>query len=95
MDKQADDAEANLDGKFLLRCSDPKLSAEAIALGYKQLLEVASWRDMKSIIAICGRSTTASRIVSTPTCCCAGWRCCSSASPKPRAVSDGPRSCRR
>ncbi len=43
--------EANLDGKYLLRCSDPKLSAVDIALGYKQLLEVErGWRDMKQII---------------------------------------------
>lgn len=40
------DAEQKLDGKFLLRCSDPKLSAEDIGLGYKQLLEVGRrWRD--------------------------------------------------
>nr|WP_225978484.1 IS1634 family transposase [Gandjariella thermophila] len=51
VDKKAIDAEANLDGKFLLRCSDPKPSAEDIALGYKQLLEVErGWRDMKSVI---------------------------------------------
>ena len=51
IDKKAIDAEANLDGKFLLRCSDPKLSAEDIALGYRQLLEVErGWRDMKQII---------------------------------------------
>lgn len=51
VDKKAVESEANLDGKFLLRCSDPKLSAEDIALGYKQLLEVErGWRDMKSII---------------------------------------------
>jgi hypothetical protein len=44
-------AEANLDGKFLLRCSDPTLSAEDIAVGYKQLLEVErGWRDMKQIL---------------------------------------------
>jgi len=44
-------AEANLDGKYLLRSSDPKLSAEDIALGYKQLLQVErGWRDMKQII---------------------------------------------
>ncbi len=44
-------AEENLDGKYLLRCSDPKLSAEDIALGYKQLLEVErGWRDMKSVL---------------------------------------------
>jgi len=43
--------ETNLDGKYLLRCSDPTLSAEDIAVGYKQLLEVErGWRDMKSII---------------------------------------------
>src|SRR5699024_1763407 len=43
--------EANLDGKYLLRCSDPHLSAAEIALGYKQLLEVErGWRDMKQIL---------------------------------------------
>jgi hypothetical protein len=43
--------EANLDGKYLLRTSDPKLSAEDVALGYKQLLEVErGWRDMKQVI---------------------------------------------
>jgi len=51
IDKKAIDRETNLDGKFLLRCSDPKLSSEDIALGYKQLLEVErGWRDMKQII---------------------------------------------
>jgi hypothetical protein len=44
-------AEENLDGKYLLRTSDPKMSAEDIALGYKQLLEVErGWRDMKQVI---------------------------------------------
>jgi len=51
VDKAAIAAEAKLDGKFLLRSSDPKLSAEDIALGYKQLLAVErGWRDMKQII---------------------------------------------
>ena len=50
IDKKAVDRETNLDGKFLLRCSDPKLSSEDIALGYKQLFEVErGWRDMKQI----------------------------------------------
>ena len=50
-DKAAIKTEANLDGKYLLRSSDPHLSAEDIALGYKQLLEVErGWRDMKQII---------------------------------------------
>jgi hypothetical protein len=44
-------AEENLDGKYLLRTADPKLSTEDIALGYKQLLEVErGWRDMKQVI---------------------------------------------
>src|SRR3954454_7510358 len=38
-----------LDGKFLLHCSDPKLSADDIALSYKQLLQVdRGWRDLKT-----------------------------------------------
>ena len=51
IDKQKIRTEANLDGKYLLRCSDPDLSAEDIALGYKQLLEVErGWRDMKQVL---------------------------------------------
>jgi hypothetical protein len=50
-DAQKVKAEAKLDGKYLLRCSDPELSAADIALGYKQLSEVErGWRDMKQII---------------------------------------------
>ena len=51
IDKARRKTEANLDGKYLLRCSDPQLSAADIALGYKQLLEVErGWRDMKQIL---------------------------------------------
>ena len=51
VDAKAIAAEAKLDGKFLLRSSDPKLSAEDIALGYKQLLAVErGWRDMKQLL---------------------------------------------
>jgi DDE family transposase len=50
-DKAKIKTEENLDGKYLLRSSDPYLPAEDIALGYKQLLEVErGWRDMKQII---------------------------------------------
>jgi hypothetical protein len=53
IDKKKINAEANLDGKYLLRCSDPALSAEDIALGYKQLLEVErGWRDMKTTLEL-------------------------------------------
>jgi transposase len=51
IDKTKIKAETNLDGKYLLRCSDPHLSAADIARGYKQLLEVErGWRDMKQIL---------------------------------------------
>ena len=51
IDARAVRAEENLDGKYLLRASDPKLSAAGIALGYKQLLEVErGWRTMKQVI---------------------------------------------
>ena len=44
-------AEENLDGKYLLRTSDPKMTAEDIALGYRQLLEAErGWRDLKQVI---------------------------------------------
>ena len=44
-------ADAKLDGKYLLRTSDPHLTTEDIALGYKQLLEVErGWRDMKQVL---------------------------------------------
>ena len=50
-DRAAVAAEQKLDGKFLLRTSDPTLSAEDVALGYKQLLEVErAWRDMKTTL---------------------------------------------
>jgi hypothetical protein len=51
VDKAKAKAEENLDGKYLLRSADPQMSAEDIAAGYKQLLEVErGWRDMKSVL---------------------------------------------
>ena len=53
VDKATIAAEEKLDGKFLLRTSDPTLTAEDIALGYKQLLEVErGWRDIKSTLEL-------------------------------------------
>jgi hypothetical protein len=50
-DQRAVKTEQGLDGKYLLRCSDPHLSAEDVALGYKQLLAVErGWRDLKQVI---------------------------------------------
>jgi Transposase DDE domain len=49
VDKAKIAAETKLDGKYLLRCSDPTMSAEDIALGYKQLLAVErGWRNLKT-----------------------------------------------
>jgi Transposase DDE domain len=51
IDRAAVAAEARLDGKYLLRTSDPTLTVEDIALGYKQLLEIErGWRDMKTTL---------------------------------------------
>ena len=51
MDAAAIASEAKLDGKYLLRTSDPHLSAEDVALGYKQLAAIENaWRDMKHVI---------------------------------------------
>lgn len=46
-------AEAKLDGKLLLSTSDPDLSAEDVALGYKNLLEAErGFRDLKTTIEL-------------------------------------------
>jgi IS4 transposase len=46
-------AEARLDGKFLLSTSDPDLSAEDVALGYKHLLEAErAFRDLKTTLEL-------------------------------------------
>lgn len=51
IDRAAVAAEEKLDGKFLLRTSDPTLSAAEVATCYKQLLEVErAWRDMKTTL---------------------------------------------
>src|SRR5690606_35582789 len=51
IDAEAVAADEKLDGKYLLRSSDPTLSPEDIALGYKQLAEVErGWRDLKHVL---------------------------------------------
>jgi len=53
LDRDTIRAEQRLDGKYLLTTSDPSLSAEDVALGYKQLLEAArSFRDLKGTLAL-------------------------------------------
>ena len=50
IDRAAVKAEAHLDEKFLVRSSDPTLTGEDIALGYKQLLQGERARDMKTTL---------------------------------------------
>ena len=46
-------AEERLDGKYLLSTSDPDLTAEDVALGYKNLLEAErSFRDLKTTLEL-------------------------------------------
>ena len=53
LDRAKITAEARLDGKYLISTSDPDLSAEDVALGYKNLLEAErGFRDLKSTIEL-------------------------------------------
>jgi len=53
LDRKKITAEERLDGKYLLSTSDPDLSAEDVALGYKNLLEAErGFRDMKSTLEL-------------------------------------------
>ena len=53
IDRDKINAEERLDGKYLLSTSDPSLSAEDVALGYKQLLEAErSFRDLKGTLLL-------------------------------------------
>ena len=53
IDRSKIKAEARLDGKYLLSTSDPDLSAEDVALGYKNLLEAErGFRDLKSTLEL-------------------------------------------
>jgi hypothetical protein len=78
IDRKKVAAEERLDGKYLLSTSDPDLSAEDIALGYKNLLEAAASAAsaISSPPSNCGRCSTASSPASAPTSCSAGSRCC-------------------
>lgn len=53
IDQGAVKREAHLDGKWLLRTSDPTLSVEDLAAAYKQLLAVErGWREMKGHLGL-------------------------------------------
>jgi hypothetical protein len=74
LDRAKITAETRSDGKYLLSTSDPDLSAEDVALGYKNLLEAERWfRDLKSTIE--SRCSTASSPASALRRCSAG-SCC-------------------
>lgn len=53
IDRAAVAAEVRLDGKYLLSCSDDSLTAEEVALGYKQLAEVErAFRTLKTTLEL-------------------------------------------
>jgi transposase len=53
IDRKKVAAEERLDGKYLLSTSDPDLSAEDVALGYKNLLQAErGFRDLKSTLQL-------------------------------------------
>jgi hypothetical protein len=53
VDRAAVAREAHYDGKWLIRTADESLTAEDLALAYRQLLQVErGWRDMKGALAL-------------------------------------------
>lgn len=53
IDRAKINSEERLDGKYLLSTSDPDLSAEDVALGYKNLLEAErGFRDLKGVLEL-------------------------------------------
>jgi len=53
LDKGKIQAEAKLDGKYLIRTSDPHLSVKDVVLGYKQLFEIERVnRDLKHTVDV-------------------------------------------
>jgi transposase len=51
IDRSEVKAAEKLDGKFVVHSNDDSLSAEDVALGYKQLLRVEqAWRQLKSVV---------------------------------------------
>lgn len=81
--------EARLDGKYLLRTSDDRLSPEDVALGYKQLLEVEdAFRTLKSTLDL-RPMYIASPTGSEPMFSCVGWRFCWCVWPKTGSAIHG------
>jgi hypothetical protein len=82
-------AEAKLDGKFLLSTTDPTIPAADLARLYKGLLESRPPGATSSRSSSCTRSTTGSRTASAPTSACASWRWCWCGSPSTPAGRPG------
>ena len=84
IDKAKVAAEERLDGKYLLSTSDPDLSAEDVALGYKNLLGTCSKPNAGSGTASppwsCDAVEHRARMRGSLMSCCAGSPCSSSAS---------------
>jgi transposase len=68
--------EAKLDGKYLLATSDPTMSAEDVALGYKNLMEAErAFRTMKTSLDLRPVYHRLDQRIHAHVLC-AGWRCC-------------------
>ncbi len=81
LDRSKIAVEERSDGKYLLSTSDPDLTAEDVAVGYKNLLQAErGFRDLKSTLEVRPVSHRLEPRIRA-TYCCAGSRCCSSGSP--------------
>lgn len=82
-------AAERLDGKYLLRTSDDTLSAEDVALGYKQLIEIEdAFRTLKQTLEL-RPVYPGLKTGSAPTSSSAGWPCCPCAWPRTRPARLG------
>jgi hypothetical protein len=77
IDKQAVREAEKYDGKYLIRTSDDTLSAEDVALGYKQLVDIEqAFCTLKSTLEYCGPCIIAWKTAFVRMCCSVGWLSC-------------------
>jgi transposase len=92
IDKAKVKQEEKLDGRYLLSSSDKSLSAEDIALGYKQLMEVErAFRTLKTTLPLRPIYHSKDERIRSHVLLCGGWRSCWCVLQRRKSASLGPR----
>jgi hypothetical protein len=89
-DAAAIEAEENLDGKYLLRTSDPNSVPRTSRWDTGNSWKSSAAGATSSRSSTCDPLTIARKNAPAPTSSCAGWPCSSSGSPRPRPAPPGP-----